>query len=159
MDDLGEFGLTIGELVPCYLTRLVKINMASTQPIWLRNQTFLSLNSNYKWDNHHSNMGINNNLTTSSWSEVDKKKKKNHVYKNQERKPINQKYKANESPKKKKKMKTNNQQKIREKNPLQIRFKVTKWQSMITKKTSNKKAVYHELTSDGDVVGMMCGKD
>lgn len=43
---------------------------------------------------------------------------------------------------------------------MKIRFKATKLQSMITKKTSNEKAVIcHELASDGDVVGMMCERD
>jgi hypothetical protein len=48
MDDPNELGFTVGELVPYHLTRLVRINLASTQPIWLGNQTFLFLNSNYK---------------------------------------------------------------------------------------------------------------
>jgi hypothetical protein len=46
MDDPSELGLAIREFIPCHLARLIKINIASTQPIWLGNQTFLFLNSN-----------------------------------------------------------------------------------------------------------------
>jgi len=65
-------------------------------------------------------------------------KKKNHVNKNQGWEPIHQKYKANENTSthnpKKKRQKANNQQKS-SKDPMQRGLMITKWQSMITKKT------------------------